>query len=279
MRNRLLAVAGLAALAFTSVSAQRLRRVPESTARDRDAAQDREFRFSPDLRSGDRLSVSNIAGAITITQSNDRTTQIVVNRIVRRGDGSIVTARLERTRDGFRVCTVYAWSGRDDTGCQSESHHDDYGRHEPLDVQMKYEIRIPSGVELDVTTVDSPVDARGIDTPGSIRTVDGSITYQGVAPEALNTVDGGIDAEFTNTSWQHDVSVRSVDGGIDVTLPRSVSATVTGSSVDGGVRSDFPMTIAGKWGPRAFSGTIGNGRGGRLTLTTVDGGIRLRRAE
>jgi DUF4097 and DUF4098 domain-containing protein YvlB len=46
--------------------------------------------------------------------------------------------------------------------------------------------------------------------------------------------------------------------------------------VNGGIESDFPITVRGRWGPRSMTGTIGSG-GRRLELETVNGAIQIRR--
>jgi hypothetical protein len=59
-----------------------------------------------------------------------------------------------------------------------------------------------------------------------------------------------------------------------VHLPAGVGADVSAQNLNGGMESDFPLMVRGRWGPRELSGRIGDG-GGRLELTTVNGTIRL----
>jgi hypothetical protein len=47
------------------------------------------------------------------------------------------------------------------------------------------------------------------------------------------------------------------------------------TTVNGGITTDFPITIQGRWGPRTASGRIGAG-GGDLHMTTVNGSLALR---
>lgn len=277
MRTHLLFAAALATGLVTSASAQRGRRATNpqrSTAESRATSTD--YRFTPALHAGQRLDLSNIDGKITVTQVRGASAEIVVHKTVRRGNGDLVKAVLEETSEGARVCAVYLNRTGDNDGC--DGHHGwNNDRSEPLDVDMTFEVRIPSGVELGVRTVDGSVEARGIDTPASIRTVDGDITFDGVAPEGLNTVDGKISATITNARWDHDVTMRSVDGDVDVTLPAGLSVAISGETVDGDVHADFPVTLVGKWGPRSFRATVGDGGSRELQVHTVDGSIRLHR--
>jgi DUF4097 and DUF4098 domain-containing protein YvlB len=47
--------------------------------------------------------------------------------------------------------------------------------------------------------------------------------------------------------------------------------------VNGDVRSDFPATTAGHFGPRHVSATVGRG-GAKVSASTVNGSIQLQRA-
>ena len=234
-----------------------------------------DYRFTPALRPGQRLSISNIDGAIVVTQGG-ATAEITVHKIVRRGDGSRVKAVMERVDDGYRICAVYLAPGEDRNTCSGANHGEDHD-NEPLDVDLRIDAKVPSGVTLSVHSVDGGIDARGIDAATTIGTVDGDITFDGKAPESLNTVDGRITATIADAAWDHDVTVRSVDGSVDVTVPATINVMLTGSSVDGGITSDFPVTLAGKWGPRTMRGAIGTGGSRTLDVSTVDGAIRLHR--
>ncbi len=279
MRTQLLSVAALALLIAPGATAQRRSRdaAPPPERRDR-VVSTSDTRFTPALRSGQRLSVSNIDGKVTVSQGRGQSAEIVAHKIVRRGNGDLVKAVLEQTSDGYRVCTVYLEDTRDDGGCNHRN-NGHYDRREPLDVDMDYEVRLPAGVAITVNTVDGSIDARGIDTPGTFRSVDGSITFDGVAPEVLNTVDGSITATISNRDWGHSLSVRTVDGSIELTLPASMNARISGHTVDGDIDSDFPVTVVGKWGPQSFHGDMGDGRGPELDLSSVDGSIRLRSSD
>jgi Putative adhesin len=280
MRNQVMLAAALVTAISAPATAQRGRR-PDTTSRN--TRQDRvtstsDTRFTPALKAGQRLSVSNVEGSVTVTQGRGQSAEIVAHKLVRRGNGDLVKAVLEETSNGYRVCTVYLSDPLDNDGCDRNRHSNNSWR-EPLDVDMQYDIKLPAGVALTVNTVDGAIEARGIDTPGSIRTVDGAITFDGVAPESLNSVDGAINATISNTDWPHSLMVRTVDGSIEITLPSRINARVTGNTIDGEITSDFALTVAGKWGPQSFHGDIGNGGGPSLDLRTVDGAIRLRSSD
>jgi DUF4097 and DUF4098 domain-containing protein YvlB len=69
-----------------------------------------------------------------------------------------------------------------------------------------------------------------------------------------------------------------VNGSITLELPEGAGAEVSASNVNGGIETDFPITVrrVGFVGHR-LRGTIGDG-GPRLELSTVNGSIRIRKA-
>lgn len=278
MRSNLLSIL-LTCAVVTPAIAQRSRREvrPAPDAAVQAAGRDTDYRFTPELRSGDHLDVSNVDGEIHVVQDRSSAAEIVVHKQVRRGNGDRVAAVLEKTANGYRVCAVYNVEPGDASPSCNNRHHGDTENREPLEVEMVFDVHVPAGVVLAVNSVDGGVDARGIDTPGAFQTVDGGITYEGVAPRQLVTVDGRIDATITDGRWDHEVTLRTVEGAIDLTVPARAGFTLSGQTVDGDIHADFPITLEGKWGPRSFHADVGTEHSRELRITTVDGQIRLHR--
>ncbi|HMG12414.1 MAG TPA: hypothetical protein VK571_04530, partial [Gemmatimonadaceae bacterium] len=59
-------------------------------------------------------------------------------------------------------------------------------------------------------------------------------------------------------------------------VPSNFGGKFRFDTVSGGIESDFPMTISGRWGPRHASGTIGNGVRD-VRASSVNGSIELRK--
>ena len=64
------------------------------------------------------------------------------------------------------------------------------------------------------------------------------------------------------------------DGSVAIYVPAQFDANFRFDTVHGGIDSDFPMTISGRWGPRHASGKIGNG-GRDVRASCVNGSIEL----
>lgn len=237
--------------------------------------QAQETRFTQTLNPGDRLEIQNINGPVEVTQARGSTAEVVVTKVVKRGNGDLVKAIMEEERGMMRVCTIYLNQNPNRSTCKGDNSID-RKRGEDVEVEMRYEVRIPRGVRLEGQTVNGGLTVSGVDTPARLSTVNGSISFDGVGAHDLETVNGAIEARFTRAEWTGTVRLTTVNGGITLSLPAGANLTLEGETMNGGVNSDFPVTMQGKWGPRSFRGTIGEG-GRTLKITTVNGGVTVRR--
>jgi DUF4097 and DUF4098 domain-containing protein YvlB len=65
-----------------------------------------------------------------------------------------------------------------------------------------------------------------------------------------------------------------VNGAINLGLPASPNAEVSASTVNGGISTDFPLQVKGKFVGHQLDGTLGSG-GTHIELSNVNGSIRL----
>jgi DUF4097 and DUF4098 domain-containing protein YvlB len=64
------------------------------------------------------------------------------------------------------------------------------------------------------------------------------------------------------------------NGDVTVSVPGSISATVTVSTFSGDFESDFPVTLAGARQGKRFTFTLGSGKA-TMELESFQGSIRL----
>lgn len=237
-----------------------------------------EQRFTRELRAGERMEIANINGSVTVSQGTGRTALVEVTKIVKEGNGNLVKAVMEESQGVMRVCTIYLNRDPNRSTCRGEnSNSSRNGRRSEFHVEMNYVVRVPAGVAIDVETVNGGVVLRGLDTPASVATVNGGIEFDAAGAHRLETVNGQIKARLTRADWSGSLDIETVNGSVDLTLPASFAADVSGETVNGGVTSDFPITIEGRWGPKSFRGSINGGGSRTLNIETVNGTIRLRR--
>jgi DUF4097 and DUF4098 domain-containing protein YvlB len=235
-----------------------------------------DYHFTKEMAPGATLAIENINGKIEVTQGTGRTAEVSVTKTVKKGDGNLVKAIMETDGNTIRVCTLYLNRDKNRDSCKGEN-NDGPREGASLDVDMHYVVRVPAGVRFTAENVNGAVEARGLEAPASLETVNGDVIFEGSTASSIQTVNGKIRGTFTRGTWDGKMEIETVNGGVDLTFPATLSATITGETVNGGIHSDdFPITIEGKWGPKSFTGRIGGGTS-KLSIQTVNGGITLQR--
>ena len=145
------------------------------------------------------------------------------------------------------------------------------------DVSVRFEVKVPAGVRFVGRTVNGGISARGIQAEAEAHTVNGGIEIEARGLTHAETVNGGISARVDRADWKDTLQLKTVNGGIEVSLPASAAANVKAATVNGDIETDFPLTVTGKFGRRRIEGSIGGG-GPVLEMETVNGAIKLSKA-
>lgn len=232
-------------------------------------AQDFEWQGSVDR--GDAVTILGVNGSITARAAPGSEVRVEARK---EGDDDPEGVRIEVIEDarGILVCAVYpSRGGRNPNRC---GRGDNYRmRVNNYDVQVHFTVEVPDGVDLEARSVNGAIAARGIAGDVEARTTNGDITVEGSGEASARTTNGDIEAVLSSQPTE-DLSFRTVNGGIRVVLPDGAEADVDIRTVNGAIDTDFPLTIRGRWGPKAASGEIGGG-GPDIELRTVNGGIAL----
>jgi DUF4097 and DUF4098 domain-containing protein YvlB len=86
--------------------------------------------------------------------------------------------------------------------------------------------------------------------------------------------DGRIVVE---SAGNYAVEAKNLKGDVELTLPPNASASVTGSTRNGDIVSDFPLAVSGDES-KTVSGKIGAG-GPKISLTADNGDIHIKRGD
>ena len=133
------------------------------------------------------------------------------------------------------------------------------------------------GAEVRANSVNGGVTIRNALGPVRAETVNGGVDVNTSAgPVTAETVNGNVDARMATLAGDDDMTFKTVNGSVAIYVPARFDATFRFDTVHGGIDSDFPMTLSGKWGPRHAAGTIGAG-GRDLRASSVNGSIQLRK--
>ena len=144
------------------------------------------------------------------------------------------------------------------------------------DVEIDYVLKVPPSVALDVSTVNGRISTRGTEGATEASTVNGTIDIETAGLEELQatSVNGRVTAKFTKGF--SGARFKSVNGGVEASLPTNASFTVNLSQVNGDFEASFPLSIHSNPGSRRVSGEVNGGRH-ELKIVTVNGDVELAR--
>ena len=240
------------------------------------AARAQDFEWSGRVDRGDAVEIKNINGGIQATlASGDRVAVTAVKKDNGRGDPKDVRIEVVEHAGGVTLCAVYPDAG----GRKNECRPGDEGRLNSKDneVSVEFTVQVPSGVNFVAHSVNGGIEARDLRSDVRAETVNGGVKVSTSGVARASTVNGSIEAAMGRADWTGDLEFETVNGGITVRLPEGFGARVKASTVNGGMETDFPLTVQGRFGNRKIEGTIGGG-GRDLSLETVNGTIRLKKA-
>lgn len=159
--------------------------------------------------------------------------------------------------------------------------------------EATYVIKVPNSMSLKVSYWSPFVEAdqivfRNFTNEISVNTTDADITFENVSgPITSSTIDGTTTVVFGIVNQESPISISSIDGEIDVTLPANTPANLKFGTIDGEIFTDFDVDFTKKdkdgrknmsyiGGQNSSRGTI-NGGGVKISLGTIDGIIYLRK--
>ena len=224
------------------------------------------------------VSIRNLDGPIFVDSSGSAAVQIAASASWRGTRGHLQFAE-NATSDGIVVCTLYSSDARCGVNGYRPSRHGitvwapfggrNYAR-------VSYVVRVPRGVQVDVSTVNGELAVANVDGAVEARTVNGSvkIAARGGAVSA-KTVNGSVAAALDSVAGSGAVKLETVNGSVTAELPASLDGSLSIETVHGRVSSDFPVAATPD-DPRHFIGTIGKG-GRTIDLNTVNGSVTLHR--
>lgn len=236
-----------------------------------------EFHWSGRLAAGRTIEIKGINGDVRAEAASGNEVEVTAIKTARRSDPREVEIRVVEHGGGVTICAVYpsADSSRPNTCAPDESGNMNVNNN---DVEVAFKVRVPQGVRFSGRTVNGGIETGALGGDVDAKTVNGSITISAAGIARAKTVNGSITATLGRADWSGPLEFKTVNGAITLDLPSDTSAEVTAETLNGDISTDFPMTIVGRFSRRHLSGTIGSGGGRELSLKTVNGSIRLRRA-
>jgi DUF4097 and DUF4098 domain-containing protein YvlB len=235
------------------------------------------FRWSGIVEPGKTLEIRGINGDIEVSGAEGAAAEVRASKEGEDDDPREVRIEVVEDAQGVLICAVYPTRrGERPNECQRNRRDQQLDDH---DLHVDFVARVPAGVRLVARTVNGSITATGIRADTEVSTVNGKVEVASTGTVSANTVNGSIEATMGRERWTGKLEFHTVNGSVTLRMPAGTSAVVEGGTVNGDLETDFPLTLEAnrQWGPTRFEGAIGEG-GGRLSIETVNGKIRLVRA-
>jgi hypothetical protein len=174
-------------------------------------------------------------------------------------------------------------------GCDEDHMPNDNGRRLRYRVRFDVDVRVPSGTNVRLCTVNGgAVDVTGIAGSFDVDNVNGAIRLTSMRGSGrAETVNGAVTASFVENP-QSASEFKSVNGPIDVTFRRGLSADLKMKTFNGGLYTDFDVAplpglvrvaerLAGRLVYKADRFTLYRvgGGGPQLTFDAFNGDVRI----
>jgi len=255
--------------------------MPAITAAQR-TEQTSESKWSDQIAAGRWTRISNINGKITVGQSTSNRVEVTATKHWRRGNPDDV--KIVTKKDGEDVVICALWGKQED--CDDQSDHNSRRRRgwndwddNDNDVWVDFAVLIPKGVKLRSASVNGGQTITGATAEVNAATVNGELRVESSAgPVRATGVNGRVYVRMTSASVTEPLDISTVNGSVVLEVPENLGAEVSMNTVNGSLESDYPLTVRGRIDPRNLTVHVGNGTGGpRITLTTVNGSVELRK--
>jgi hypothetical protein len=236
-----------------------------------------DFQWRGQLTSGQTLEIKGVNGDIRAVPSSTTGVEVTATKSALRSNPASVRIEVVPHPAGVTICAVYPdVPGREPNRCEPGSNGHSQTRDN--DTTVRFEARVPVGVKLVGRTVNGGVEADSLNGDAEGYAVNGSVKLSTTGLVLASTVNGSLNLSMGRADWPNGAKFSTVNGSITLHLPSFLGAQLNTSTVNGEISSEFPITVTGQVSRHRLTGTIGNG-GPELTLSTVNGGINLLKAQ
>jgi hypothetical protein len=150
----------------------------------------------------------------------------------------------------------------------------------PSSHEIKWIVKVPKGLAVDLRTVNGGVQLTGLAGEIRARATNGGIVGADLAPSSIDAAvtNGGVDIILADAPSSGAIELESVNGGVSLALPPASQADIAARCTNGGISVDgLDLQIQGEQTRRRLDAKL-NGGGARVSLETVNGGVKIRGA-
>ena len=237
----------------------------------------RNFTWSGDIAPGATVKVRNIDGAIAILASP--TNKLTVDAVIVNAAPGAVEVKQAMSGHDVVFCTLLGTHTGDTCDEGKHGHIRTFSpwtlfnhRHT---ITVRYTVHVPSGVTVDVETVNGRIAAQNI--AGNVRaeTVNGDVvvsTTNGTVN--AETVNGSIIASMAQLPDSGDVHLETVNGSITSLIPEGIGGSILLENTNGTLTANYPHATTDSADKHYLRIKLDEGAR-RVRLETVNGSVNL----
>jgi hypothetical protein len=225
------------------------------------------------LSANGRVSVSNVNGSVTVIPTDRNEVRLVAIKTADTKEHlADVNIKIDARDDSFSVETDYG----DDRGRNGDS---DRPWKNNDKTTVDYELTVPRGAILnEIETVNGSVSVADFTNFVKISAVNGTVKAGNLRGTAdLSTVNGEVIADFERLAPGSKISLDTVNGRVNLTIPSDTSAVLKAESLNGAITNDFGLpNRRGKYVGNSLHGRLGTGDS-NIKLESVNGPLTVKR--
>jgi DUF4097 and DUF4098 domain-containing protein YvlB len=207
-----------------------------------------------------RLSLSNINGDVEITAWD-------------RNEVQLDAVKTANTEEKLKEAEIRVEASQSDI--HIETHYPSHWtNNNPANVA--YELHVPRSARLDkIDLVNGKLQIDGVKGEVRAASVNGSVTAHGLTGDVeLSTVNGSVKSELMDLGNARRVKLSSVNGHVEIAMPKDANAHLSASTLNGSISSDFHLNVHRGFVGQDLDTTLGSGTT-RVELSNVNGGINI----
>ncbi|MCD6116589.1 DUF4097 family beta strand repeat protein [bacterium] len=228
-----------------------------------------------DFISGGKISVSTVNGSIKINTWAKSSVQVFADITVKSSSMRYTKEMMDRVKINVNKIDNRLEISADYPKKNGNFFDWIFGKR--VNVSVCFRITLPQKSGLKLRTVNGGITVENVDGSVRMESTNGRLRGEDLTGGLYaKTVNGSINVIVNPKSDNSGITLKSVNGGIKLSMPEGVKATLSASTVNGSIGSDFDVTISGKYASKKARGEI-NGGGARVSISTVNGGISIRK--
>jgi DUF4097 and DUF4098 domain-containing protein YvlB len=145
---------------------------------------------------------------------------------------------------------------------------------------VSYEVFVPQQSDLSLATHNGGIGVSDVQGQIEFQAVNGGIHLARLAGNVKGeTKNGGVHIELAGNRWNgQGLDVRSVNGGVHLSVPSNYSVRLEAGTTNGSVQSKIPeLAMPNEKRPKQIGAHLGGG-GATVRVITTNGGVHIDRA-